>query len=505
MQAIRDLVSVATVLVALTLGSPTVDAGSDGQTVNDNCPPGFVWIRMSGTGCVQSEPLPAHGKIAYDGRTRCIEPYVGIYEQRGTIDGEPAPGTPYNSFAFLLRCVTPDEYERAVAELAAESGGTLSVATVAGLSVLGGAVVLGGAAVLLRRRGGAPTESTRARIDARAKEITSRLDAIAKHRAELEAKTRRIRDFLNSDEWSWDDARTVNEITGLVTTLLGAGLSLGEYTKLAKHLKLSDEASKALADWLGLSSTIGTASGLVPGGDVPAGQQHLDEAQIREELWRSLENIGFLEGVLDSEKFHLERELEQLGRTPEPDRLPAESYTDHDVIQGRIDEMNDEILDLTRQRNVQAMKQIELQQDLDGIDRATRQIRDRSIDVEYANDLVAGIGSTGAAVALVAGLAALGPAAGALLTVVGTTGSLASFGAWWSSASAEDRREAFALGLQGCARLRGSALHQIETAAAQEAATAAKLQTAEQYKGRLRAQQAKIASETGRSHLWSDG
>jgi hypothetical protein len=76
-----------------------------------NCPPGFVWQRMSGTGCVQ-EKLPDNARWSYEGYGICNEGYTGVYERRATTDGLPAPGTPYTSFAFLIKCVTPEEYER---------------------------------------------------------------------------------------------------------------------------------------------------------------------------------------------------------------------------------------------------------------------------------------------------------------------------------------------------------------------------------------------------------
>ncbi|MBP1704581.1 MAG: hypothetical protein H6Q36_320 [Chloroflexi bacterium] len=79
-----------------------------------NCPDGFVWIRMSGTACVQ-EKVPPNGKIGYDGHAICYDPYVGIYEFRPTTDGKSPPGAPYTAFSYLLECVTPEEKARRVA------------------------------------------------------------------------------------------------------------------------------------------------------------------------------------------------------------------------------------------------------------------------------------------------------------------------------------------------------------------------------------------------------
>lgn len=75
-----------------------------------NCPAGFVWIRMSGTGCVQ-EDVPPNGRISYVGDSICNDGFVGIYEQRPTTDGKGVPGNPQaTSFAYLLECVTPAEF-----------------------------------------------------------------------------------------------------------------------------------------------------------------------------------------------------------------------------------------------------------------------------------------------------------------------------------------------------------------------------------------------------------
>lgn len=484
MQAMRGVVRLAIMIVALASGNPTVVAGSDGQTVNHNCPPGFVWIRMSGTGCVQAEPLPAHGKIGYDGHAICAEPYVGLYEQRSTADGQPAPGTPYNSFAYLLSCVAQEDYEQAVADLAEDSGGMLSARTVAGLSVIGAAVVLGGAAVLVgRRRSGLHT-----RRNPRIEEITGRLDALAKERADLDARSEQLRGKLNNKEWTLSD---INEIAGIITSLVGAGAT-------AEAARLGSALTKAVAKWTGVVSTASTAAGLAAG-----------EGEVRDILVNGLEEIGLRQGAIESEQAALQTELERLAQPDEPDRLTAESYTDYDVLQNRIDEVGDEIGELQRQRRGHAQAQLELQPDLDGIQQATKELQNLRIEFEWRQDMIAGWGKTNATVALVAGIAALGlsagPLAGIALASAGTAGSLASFSAWWAGASAGDRREAIALGLQGNALLRGSVMNQIDQAYAQEQAVAKQIDATTDYKKRLLSQQAKIASKEGRSHLWPDG
>lgn len=498
MQAVRDVARLAVVVGALAFGAGPVEAAPDGGTGNQNCPAGFVWIRMSGTGCVQAEPLPANGKIGYDGRALCIEPYVGIYEQRATSDGQPAPGTPYNSFAYLLKCVTQEDYEQAVARKVDQSGGTLDVATVAGLSVFGGAVVLGGSAVMLRRRRGPQREAARARNDARAQQIKTRLDELAKQRAELDKKTEKIRNYLNSSELTF---KNLQEIAGLLATVVGAGLN---WKRVADGLELSEAGAKVLSEWLGLYSSVTTTSGVVSGTE-------LGEDEAREQLWKSLENVGMLQGVIDAEMHQLHKELGALGDPEPPGRLPEGSYTDYDAVQNRIDELKVEIDDLGRRRDMHESVHNQLSKDLDGIASSRSQLSNMSIEFEYQQEWSAGAGKTAGLLALVAGIAALGPAAAiggvaiGLNTAMGTTASIASFGTWWNGLNADDRREAIALGLQGNARLRGSTLHQMEHAAAQGDALEQQIKSAIDYQGRLRAQQAKIASQEGRPHLWSDG
>lgn len=157
-----------------------------------NCPPGFTWIRMSGTGCVQ-EDLPANGKIGYDGNSLCIDGYVGIYERRATTDGEPAPGGPYTSFAYLLSCVTPEEYARGVERLAEREDGPSTLRTgAAGLAIAGGLSVLGGAAVLANRRRTrlADEAAAQERRDQRRQALQDRLAALTTQQQDACAPSR---------------------------------------------------------------------------------------------------------------------------------------------------------------------------------------------------------------------------------------------------------------------------------------------------------------------------
>ena len=104
----RLVLATGLALFALLLGARAAAAA---EPERKNCPDGFVWVRMSGTACVQ-EKVPANGKITYDGHANCIEPYVGIFEFRPTTNGSPPPGAPYTSFSYLLECVTTEERDR---------------------------------------------------------------------------------------------------------------------------------------------------------------------------------------------------------------------------------------------------------------------------------------------------------------------------------------------------------------------------------------------------------
>jgi hypothetical protein len=104
----------------LIAGSP-----ASAQVERKNCPADFHWERMSGICCVQDrETLPENGKIGYVGDSLCIEGYVGVFDHRPTTDGEGPPGCPgYTSFAFLEKCLTPEEYEQFRQQ---ESGGAVT-------------------------------------------------------------------------------------------------------------------------------------------------------------------------------------------------------------------------------------------------------------------------------------------------------------------------------------------------------------------------------------------
>jgi hypothetical protein len=163
------LFSVAMALLAGLLAVFLLDLalGATGTLAQEkeNCPPGFFWERLSGTGCVQDRStLPGHGKIGYDGTSICEDGYSGAYEHRETTDGETAPGTPYVNFAFLTAC------NGAAAAPAATTGG-------------GGGGGIGGvardAAEQLYDGGGGPSMGTLAGIGAGVTTFLAAASAIA--------------------------------------------------------------------------------------------------------------------------------------------------------------------------------------------------------------------------------------------------------------------------------------------------------------------------------------
>ncbi len=175
----------AVFLSDLALGEPEVLAQE-----KKNCPAGFNWIRLSGTGCVQ-EALPAHGKISYDGTSICEEGYSGTYERRATTDGKPAPGTPYTSFAYLKECVSGASgagaggFSGTAGDIAKElysGGGWPSSGDLAGA----GALVAG--AATLAAAGGRIRGGWRIAPRGLSAQEMARLEGLAKRLAELDRK-----------------------------------------------------------------------------------------------------------------------------------------------------------------------------------------------------------------------------------------------------------------------------------------------------------------------------
>ena len=449
------------------------EAAAPEQPNRENCPPGFTWVRMSGTGCVQ-ETLPSNGKIGYDGHALCVEPYVGIYEQRPTTDGKPAPGSPYTSFSYLLRCVTPDQYDRAVADLADKQGGPSLVRTgAAGLAVTGGLVALGGAAVLVNRRrsSAAHDKAARDRRRQRQQQLKTRLGDLSKQQADLDQLAERIRNYLNDDG---SGIQSVNELVGLISSFVG------------------------------LHPSAATAGGIVSllstGGGQAQGAWSTDE--VRDQMRDLLESVELMRGAVEAETEAINRDLAALAQETEPDRLSAESFTDYDTVQERIDSVNEEISQISATRNGHELARAELQTQLNDVDNKVDQLRDQLFNLEFGEITHDAIGKGGAASSILLGILALGPGAPAAIGIAGVVGSVASFAEWMRSASVEETKKAIAFGLQGYQHSRGRLMYQMQDAADQQAAAQTKLDGALEYKSRLRQHQAGITKNTGRGVLW---
>jgi hypothetical protein len=211
-----------------------------------NCPPGFVWIRMSGIGCVQ-EKLPANGKISYEGYSICEDGYGGIYERRATTDGKPAPGTPYTSFAYLKRC----EKSGAGSGAAITGGGGITRDAAQRLyddgygplpgDLAGAGVLVAGAATLAAAGGwvaggwGAGAQAASTRMAELAKRLAELDREIAKaHREDQEA--RKVIEEMTEKSKPWKE-----RLDGLIKL----------YTKMSGSLMKLENQSSALwfAEW----------------------------------------------------------------------------------------------------------------------------------------------------------------------------------------------------------------------------------------------------------------
>lgn len=442
-----------------------------------NCPPGFVWIRMSGTGCVQ-EKLPENGKIGYDGHALCIEPYVGIYEARATTDGQPAPGSPYTSFSYLKRCVTKDQYDRAIErerEKESEASGGLpsTVRTgAAGLAVVSGLVALGGAAVLVNRhRRPTPDEiAARDRNLQRQQQLQTALADATALRDRLRDSLSQIRDRLGTGAWGLEG---LNNIAGILTSLIS----------------------------LGGSVPVGIASLLSTGGGELAS---LTAEDIDRRLNETLESLERQAGAAEAEVDALTRDLAE-GDRADPNRLSAESYTDYDVLQGQIDRVNDEIRSLLDQRNTHELAHGQIQLELDDIDIKLTDIQNQLWEVQYGAIEHNALGHTANAASLMAGLVALGPFGASVVGgagLVSALGSATGFTEYLIGRDVSEVQRLLASATQGYQRLRGQLLYRLEDEARRQANAQTLLDQARAYHDRLREQQAQISLRTKRGVLW---
>ncbi len=79
------------------------------KATQENCPDGFVFIRMSGQCCVQRDTtLPEHGLIGYVGNSYCADGYISETERRRAKG--PVPGCPgQTTWSYLLSCKSREQ------------------------------------------------------------------------------------------------------------------------------------------------------------------------------------------------------------------------------------------------------------------------------------------------------------------------------------------------------------------------------------------------------------
>ena len=471
----------AAVVLALAglLAAPGTASADDVERAN--CPPGFTWVRTSGTGCVQ-DPLPPHGKTGYDGHPLCVEPYIGIFESRKTTDGEPAPGSPYTSFAYLKKCVTKAQYDAAIQREKDKQGtspgggmpGTVQTG-VAGLAVVAGLTVLGGAAVLVNRHRN-PTPDELAEQDRKLRrqhELEEQLAAATERRDRIDALLTQVRTQLSEGGWGIEAA---NNVAGLLASFA------------------SVPPGQTVAGVASLASTIGGAA---------LGTMSTDE--IHEQMNHLLENLELMSGTANAEVEAINADLADLDSQVEPDRLAAEDFTDYSVLQTQIDKVNAETRDLLQDRNGHDLSQAQIRVQIDDLDNKIDDLRNQRWDIEWDqidHDSVAFAGTLASALAGVAALAATGGWAAVGLGGLSAAGSTASFLEYLRTQDVTEVKRVISVGIQGYQRVRGELLYKLENEARLQANAQKLLDNARAYHDRLREQQAQIALRTNRGVLW---
>ena len=265
-----------------------VSATSARAQERENCPDGFVWERKSGQCCVQDRStLPRNGKIGYTGNSLCIEGYEGIYERRPTTNGEGPPGCPgYTSFAYLVECVTPEEWDKRAQELAAErdkrdeplggaagalygGGGKPTKGQLAGTGAAAAALLGAGAAAVGLSRGGVPAE--RRRLERR-----------------LRDADRSYRRLLQKEDVAWREWQSLRKLAEwyverALIHLIGPGLFAGGSIFAGAGAAVADKMAYALKLLVGgLAATVGVSTEVVPPGDA------LRQAQAAWEKYKEL-------------------------------------------------------------------------------------------------------------------------------------------------------------------------------------------------------------------------
>jgi hypothetical protein len=247
-----------------------------------NCPDGFIWIRSSGTACVQ-ETVPANGRIGYDGHAICNDGYAGVYEFRGTTDGKGVDGNPASAYSYLLECVTPEEASR---RKAAGTPGDLTKllagrqaerpsaeeVVVIGLTATGGILVVASRFRIRPKPGtGAATSPTPPALAQPTEEaettpppepeplptdpaeIEQRLGQLREIDEKLRQVADKIREDANAADWTWEDVVTlVGGISDILGPFTGPGSPYVGAVSVAANLS---QMTAEMAGWTDVRST----------------------------------------------------------------------------------------------------------------------------------------------------------------------------------------------------------------------------------------------------------
>ena len=343
----RILAGALLVVGALSFAIP---AAAEEAPQRYNCPTGFVWDPNSGTACVQ-EQYPPHGHIGYDGHPVCDEGYVGIYEQRPTTDGKGVPGNPATAFAYLLECVTPQEFADRqarveggrqlgdAASLLAESGTPLPPGQLILLGALGSGALIFAAVPQIRGRAprkGIPAEPQQPSAGPGADE--------AEPPSDVESNVAELRERI----------ATLDRIDKELAQ------KIDQYRSAAEAGRLTPQD---VVTWAGI---IADVASLIPVAQLPAGiaslganvagqiGEHYSTRDLDRAIREGLGAMAQLRGIIEVERAGSQAALEaaeQVGEAPVP-QVPPQVLPD-DTLRTERDRAHQAAVDAAR-RHVEA-------------------------------------------------------------------------------------------------------------------------------------------------------
>jgi hypothetical protein len=331
---------------------------------------------MSGTGCVQQD-LPANGKTGYDGHPLCVDPFIGIFEQRPTTDGKGVPGNPATSFPYLVECVTPQEFEDrqqdagtsvppdAGEQILKDSGMPLPPGQLVLLGALGtGALVFAALPNLRRRNGGKSADPVSA--------------------AQAPAPPPSTPEGQDKGEAPLDAGELNRRITALDKIDKDLERQMEEYRQKAAAGQLTPQD---VVTWTGI---IADFAGLIPGAQVPAGVLSLaanmagmvgeawfDTRELTRAVREGLGAMAWLRGQIAGDRATYAEALAELEKASGPVVPPVapEHLPDKTLRDAR---------DQAQQRTLEAA-----QEAVDSADdwiRKSEKLREKQRQIDYLND-----------------------------------------------------------------------------------------------------------------------